>query len=187
MDEEKMDLELTDESKEAQTVNDVAKEMNAKRKMTNDEIEENKKSIEAAEKQINALKKKIAESEKSLKKHRNSIRTHHLILIAVDLIEILGFKEDENKCVSKGDFENLKNDVILKVKKLMKKKPKGKISEYEKLIEALGLQKEDEEFSSSGDIKKLKQVVYDKLETVLPDTDQSKEVSGDYVAERGNE
>lgn len=110
-------IPFVDEDDEEKSLEEIAKEKKARRKLLKEEAAGKRQSIADMEKQIAEMQKKIKQEQRALQKSRNSVRAHWLILTAVDVIAALGFAEKEKSCVTDEDYKSLKSAVIRKVKR----------------------------------------------------------------------
>ena len=163
MSDENKDFELADETKDAKTANELAKEINQSRK--EDELD-----LRAMKNQVESNKKKIAEMSKEnekmlekIKNGRDKIRSHYMIVLGTTIVKILGFSDRDKKSLTDKEYKNMTNAILREIKKMMGEHPDAGMFTYEDLVFALGLTEEEK----AADIDTLKKIIWGKVKKLI--------------------
>lgn len=84
--------------------------------------ERTQKEIKRLENEIKVKTVRMQEAKRKLKDSRNVARTHKGMTIFGDIVNLLGFKEEEANCVTVADYEELRKKMIATVSELQKLK-----------------------------------------------------------------
>ena len=114
----------------------AVKEESAKLKRTSEQLNVDattaREKINALKKQMADMQKELEKEEKTVKQSRSRRRTHKAMVFYGTLIKILDLQDEESKCATEEDFDNLHNRILRKVKRWMKKDDGSSISDDKK-------------------------------------------------------
>ena len=77
-----------------------------------------REKISALKKQMADIQKALEKEEKTVKQSRSRRRTHKAMVFYGTLIKILDLQDEEAKCATDEDFNNLHSRILRKIKRL---------------------------------------------------------------------
>ena len=173
MSDENKDFELADETKDAKTANELAKEINKSRKKDELDLRAMQNQVESNKKEIAKMSKENEKMIEKIKNGREKCRNHNMIVLGTTIVKLLGFSDRDKNSITDKEYKNVVNAIIREIKKMMGEHPDAGTFTYQDLVFALGLTEEEK----AADVATLKKIIWGKVKKLIEEN----------IAEQGQE